>query len=393
MHQTVREFFLNGNGHVANSKFRMYARDAHICVSITCIRYLMLYTANTTMVGRPPDIESWSSEHVKGYAQYLDKMPLVNYALCHLKHHINGSQQDVYIRGIFNQFIDKLTCKPNVNLLESWVSSHWNKNLLSNKQAAAAQDFRHKVLLTTARNGLSSAAEVSLTARVNANWKSSEGWTALHFAGREGHEAVVRLLVMEGKMDVNVKDKYRWTALHLAADKGHEAVVRLLVMEGKADVNLRIDDYDGRTALHLAADKGHEAVVRLLVIEGKADVNLCSSWYDVKTALHLAADKGHEAVVRLLVMEGKADVNLRSNRNGARTALHLAADKGHEAVVRLLVVEGKADVNLRINGYDRRTALHLAADKGHEAVIRLLVMEGKARMLMRRAGTDGQRCT
>ncbi|OCK97498.1 uncharacterized protein K441DRAFT_547211, partial [Cenococcum geophilum 1.58] len=90
MHQTVREFFLDPNGLVASSEFRMCEKDAHVCISVTCLRYLMLCAANTTLAGRPPDIEFWTWEHFKGYAQYLDNMPLANYALGHLKHHIDG---------------------------------------------------------------------------------------------------------------------------------------------------------------------------------------------------------------------------------------------------------------------------------------------------------------
>ncbi|KAF2191299.1 hypothetical protein K469DRAFT_808477 [Zopfia rhizophila CBS 207.26] len=94
MHQMVREFFLDPEGHVANSKFRMSAKDAHVCISMTCIRYLMFCAANTSLAEILLDIKSWTSEHFEVYAQYLDKRPLANYALCYLKHHIDGGQQD-----------------------------------------------------------------------------------------------------------------------------------------------------------------------------------------------------------------------------------------------------------------------------------------------------------
>jgi ankyrin repeat protein len=86
----------------------------------------------------------------------------------------------------------------------------------------------------------------------------------LHWAAREGHEAVVRLLVEKGA-DVKAKDKNGRTALDHAARRGHEAVMRLLVEKG-ADIKAKGDD--GRTALDRAARRGHEAVVRLLVEKG-----------------------------------------------------------------------------------------------------------------------------
>src|ERR1700722_8660805 len=124
MHQTVREFLLNPDGRVANSEFALCEKDAHVCIAITCIRYLMLCAANTSLVGKLPDIKSWTLKHYNVYAQYLDKRPLVSYALCHLKHHINGCQRDRNVQDIATQFVYELTNHPAVYLLESWVSSH-----------------------------------------------------------------------------------------------------------------------------------------------------------------------------------------------------------------------------------------------------------------------------
>src|SRR5204863_344259 len=94
------------------------------------------------------------------------------------------------------------------------------------------------------------------------NLKDSTGQTPLSWSARNGHEAVVRLLLLEHKADVDAKDNDGRTALHQAAGNGHEAVVRLLLLEHKADVDAKAGV--GRTALHWAARNGHEAVVRLL---------------------------------------------------------------------------------------------------------------------------------
>ena len=51
---------------------------------------------------------------------------------------------------------------------------------------------------------------------------------ALHRAARNGHEAVVRLL-LEHEANVNAKTNYEETALYLATENGHETVVQLAV--------------------------------------------------------------------------------------------------------------------------------------------------------------------
>src|SRR5947199_973908 len=79
--------------------------------------------------------------------------------------------------------------------------------------------------------------------------------------------------------DVDSKDsEYGRTPLLWAARNGHEAVVKLLLATGKADVDSKDSKY-GRTPLSWAAENGHEAVVKLLLATGKADVDSEHSKY------------------------------------------------------------------------------------------------------------------
>ncbi|KAF8535211.1 hypothetical protein BDD12DRAFT_753206, partial [Trichophaea hybrida] len=88
MHPTVRNFFLQPDGPVANSRFRM-RDDIQIRVFITCIRYLILFcTSQVTSTGEVfPPVGSWSSEDFENYVWYLNERPFINYVLCHLKDH------------------------------------------------------------------------------------------------------------------------------------------------------------------------------------------------------------------------------------------------------------------------------------------------------------------
>jgi ankyrin repeat domain-containing protein 50 len=392
MHQTVREFFLRPDGYVARSTLRMSETDAHVGISITCIRYLMLCAANAELANKLPNIRSWALEHFECYAQYLNEKPLMNYAMDHLKHHIDSSRHVDNPLHLVSRFVEELTDNPAAYLLESWVTSHLKKTLRNRELSKDAENFRNEMLHAAARKRLRRAAEALLLAGAQVETplrgktplivsaemgdnttvqlllekgadidaKADSGWKALHLAARNGYEAVVRVL-LEHKADVDARIGHGWTALYLAARNGHEAVVRVL-LEYKTDVDAGV--VDEWTALHGAAGNGHEAVVRIL-LKHNADIDAKAG--DRWTALHEAARNGYEAVVRVL-LEHKADVDARVSDGW--TALYLAARNGHEAVVRVLL-EYKADVDAGVG--DGWTALHGAAGNGHEAVVRVLL--------------------
>jgi ankyrin repeat protein len=94
------------------------------------------------------------------------------------------------------------------------------------------------------------------------NKKDGYGNTALAWAARRGHEAIVLLLLEKGA-DIEAKG-YFGTALVEAASGGYEAIVLLLLEKG-ADIEAK--GYFG-TALVEAARKGHEAMVQLLLEKG-----------------------------------------------------------------------------------------------------------------------------
>ena len=52
----------------------------------------------------------------------------------------------------------------------------------------------------------------------DANAKTTDGWTSLHMASKEGNIAVVELLLGKGA-DVNMKTTGGWTPLHFASQE------------------------------------------------------------------------------------------------------------------------------------------------------------------------------
>jgi hypothetical protein len=83
----------------------------------------------------------------------------------------------------------------------------------------------------------------------------SKGDTMLHWATRDGHEALAQLLIENGA-DVSVTDSDGLMPLHQAANYGDEAVAQLLIDKGS---DASAGDNHGRMPLHTAAEYGSVA--------------------------------------------------------------------------------------------------------------------------------------
>jgi ankyrin repeat protein len=214
--------------------------------------------------------------------------------------------------------------------------------------------------------GLKDAIIALLKNRHDPNLKDVYGRAPLSWAARNGHEAVVKLL-LEKSAELESKDK-KWdqTPLLWAARNGHEAVVKLLLEKGP---KLESKDQErDQTPLSWAVKNGHEAVVKLLLEKGAKLESKDKKWGH--TLLSWAARNGHEAVVKLLLEKG---AELESKDYCDRTPLAWAAESGHEAVVELLLEKG---AELESKNYNGRTPLSWAAEIGHEAVVKLLLEKG-----------------
>lgn len=124
---------------------------------------------------------------------------------------------------------------------------------------------------------------------------------ALHYAIRNGHKALFRLLMEKGAV-VGATDDFDLSPLHEASWLGNEDFVRLLLERG-ADVGAR--DFMGRTPLHMAVEYRHLGTVKLLFDKG-ADVDVHDG--QNRTPLHLAVKDEDEEMILWLVREG-ADID------------------------------------------------------------------------------------
>jgi ankyrin repeat protein len=194
-----------------------------------------------------------------------------------------------------------------------------------------------------------------------------EAGKVLTNAARQGHEAVMRLLLAHGTYVDTMDELLGNTALMEAAEEGHEAVVRLLLVHG---ASVEIANVLSKSALTRAARRGHEAVVRLL-LDHRSSVDASNDFSN--SAFIAAIVGGHKSVVQVFLDRGTSYAHTRDSLGSP--ALILAAQEGHEAVVQLLL-DHKSSVDT--DGNIMNSALRVAAWRGHQAVVRLLLDYGSS---------------
>jgi len=271
---------------------------------------------------------------------------------------------------------------------------------------------------------------------------------ALTLAASTGHLSVVKLLILDGKVDPNTKDSEGKTALYHAAklqdcETGQE--IAKFLLENGTDPNL-FDKCEG--LLHATISKGDFDLLRLLIEHGgdptREFYGTSSLIYAIQLkngkivtfllgtpikesearkkclerALRYACNTGERDAILKLINTG-VDLNATEEsgswkgatplllallfnhlkiaqllvRHGARQdiadetgrfPLPLAAEMGDDILVRNMIRKG-GDPNLK-SGKDENTPLILAAAKGHGKVVKVLLENGADREVVNRFG-------
>jgi ankyrin repeat protein len=128
-----------------------------------------------------------------------------------------------------------------------------------------------------------------------ANARSTDGFSALHFAAFFGKPEAARILLEAGaRVDAYAENEIRVQPLHSAAASRHLEVCRLLLAAG-ADVNARQEG--GFVPLHAAAHNGDPEMVELF-LSAQADPGAATDAGQTPAAIAEAA--GHLDVARRL---------------------------------------------------------------------------------------------
>jgi ankyrin repeat protein len=209
---------------------------------------------------------------------------------------------------------------------------------------AALAQARPQIIAAAAR-GDTAGVQRALAADTALDTPDVDGTTALHWAVRGDHEAVVTLLLAAGA-SATVAEHHGVTPLQLAAQNGNPDILRRLLDAG-ADPNET--GPSGETVLISAARTGLPEALALLLDRGAhvdgRDTNFA------QTALMAAAREGHADAVDLLLERG-ADVNAQTRMGPTPPFVPPckgtgcgSEGEGHTKVAGLLIDAG-ADIEL-----------------------------------------------
>ena len=224
------------------------------------------------------------------------------------------------------------------------------------------------------------------------NAKDDYTWTSLHLAAWNGNLEVAKLLVQHGA-EIDAKTNYtgigifvdfdetmndltqglnQSTPLHFAARNGHLEIVKLLIQHGAnlTATNVYYDNDWKHTPADLAAQKGHFEVVDFL-LQTEWTNNGLPGYLRILPSLSIAACFGYLEILDLMLQNGY-DVNIESQYNH-ETPLHIAAQSEKFEIAKFLL-QNNADANAK-TGYDL-TPLHQVALNGDFEIAELLLQNG-----------------
>lgn len=189
--------------------------------------------------------------------------------------------------------------------------------------SAAYGEGDKDMLLDAVRAGHLPKVEGAIAAGVNVEERDEHGRTALLLATMADQVDIAAALIEAGA-DVNAKAANKDTPFLYAGAEGRDAILKLILATGKA--KLTDTNRYGGTALIPAAHHGHPSTVRLLLATD-IDVDHVNNlgWTALLEAVILG-DGGsvHQEIVGLLVDAGARDI---ADRDG-RTALDHARSMG-----------------------------------------------------------------
>lgn len=236
------------------------------------------------------------------------------------------------------------------------------------------------------------------------NCKTSDGYTALHFAAQNDRVVLIKhLLGLEG-IEVDVAANNGDTPLHLAAQHGRSAAANILIQAG---ANIDVKNIAGFIPLQTAINSGKEDVAailqsaRLMLSRAEGQSAAASSaakkikirpeknktsTFRVRKVLSPKEESfneiieslsdttvGEESIIKTLEAFASGGGSLNHTTDMGYTPLHIAAKNNRKGVVAYLL---EKKVNVDALAERATTPLHVAAYNGRLGIVDVLINNG-----------------
>ncbi|XP_054710028.1 LOW QUALITY PROTEIN: palmitoyltransferase ZDHHC17-like [Uloborus diversus] len=131
---------------------------------------------------------------------------------------------------------------------------------------APAEDYSTYDIVKATQFGVFDRCREIVESGYDVNRPDSENVTLLHWAAINNRQEIVKYLISKGANVDTIGGELLSTPLHWATRQGHLAMVVLLMRHG---ADPAITDGEGCQCIHLAAQFGHTAIVAYLVAKGQ----------------------------------------------------------------------------------------------------------------------------
>ncbi len=245
--------------------------------------------------------------------------------------------------------------------------------LLSKESMEQLDHSGRAAIHIAARNGHAAMVDMMIKKGVNVDLMEDSpadaGTTPLHEACMSGYSDVVKLLMDAGANDT-MKNSKGETPAHCAVRakkfcKDLDTQLKIAVL--KELKHLDLPGQDGQTPFMVSQTLSFSVSKDLMPLFLQRGVDLNHMDNQGMTALMLKADNNcYKDYIKPLIQAG---ANIHIADNSGNTVLHYALESGDAATARYLIKKG-ADYNRPNN--QGKTAVHLAVEKGLDTVLELM---------------------